>query len=133
MPFKPGYPNGVYWKPTGGSAFTQIVSFRHDHNESDEGHDVTSSSSNGIQEVIATILRGDGTLSGHLDNDLYPWAIGLVSQASGQLKMEYGDQDPFFLPVYISRLHVTNETAAGTDFDVSFKMNGLAGTYSRPS
>jgi len=132
MPFKPGYINGIAWTPTGGSP-TTLCDFRHSHSESDEGHEVTSSCHNGIQAFIASILRGEGTASFHITTASQPWSLGIVAQATGTFSCMYGSQSVFTIPAFISRVNYQNETAAGTDYDVTWKLSAESGTYSRPS
>lgn len=132
MPFKAGYPNAITWTPTGGAA-TTLCDFRHSHSESDEGHEVTSSCHNGIQAFIASILRGEGSASFHITTAQLPWTLGIVAQATGVLTPQYGAQSGFTIPVFISRVNYQNETAAGTDFDITWKLSAESGTYSRPS
>jgi len=132
MPFKAGYINGIAWTPTGGSP-TTLCQFRHSHSESDEGHEVTSSCHNGIQAFVASILRGEGTASFHITTASQPWSLGIVAQATGYFSCMYGNLSVFTIPVFISRVNYQNEVAAGTDYDVTWKLSAESGTYSRPS
>ena len=132
MSFKPGYPNRVSIKLWNQSVYTELCNFRHTWTESDDGHEVSSSCHNGIQAFIASVLRGEGEASFHISDDQYPWDVGIRAQATGMLKIEFGDREPFLVPFFITRVAYTNETAAGTDFQVSFKLNAEAGVYSVP-
>lgn len=132
MPFKAGYPNAITWTPTGGPT-TTLCDFRHSHSESDEGHEVTSSCHNGIQAFISSILRGEGSASFHITTATLPWSLGIVAQATGVLVAQYGDVSGFTIPVFISRVNYQNETAAGTDYDITWKLSAESGTYTRPS
>lgn len=132
MSFSTAFQNTISIQLTGQSSFTELCDFRHDLTESDEGHEVTSSCHNGVQAFVASILRGEASASFHIKNDQYPWDVGLRAQATGVLEANFGTSEPFFFPFFLSRAQHTNETAAGTDFNATFKLNAEAGTYSRP-
>lgn len=133
MGFQAGKQNAILWRATGQASYTTLCDFRHEFSESDEGHEVTSSCHNGVQAFIASILRGEGTASFHLKTEQHPWALGIVAQATGEIKQQYSNQKEFVIPVYISRVNYVNETAAGTDYNVTFKLSAESGTFSRPS
>lgn len=138
MPFDSGYPNGIFIKPEGAGEYTQIDVYRHSGNESDQGHDVTSTSHNGFQAKVPTILRGTQRISGHLkSDDGYPWANSIKAQGTGLIKAQYGTLQEFVMAYYIPEVSYTNETAAGTDFEATFEMNAEAAdnpddTYAYP-
>ena len=131
MPFEAGYQNLLFMKLTGQSSYTELCDFRHEWTESDEGHEVTSACHEGVQAFVASILRGEGTASFHIKSEQYPSDLGIVAQATGLFQPEFGDQRSPTIPFFISRVSHTNETAAGTDYTVTFKLNAEAGTYSR--
>ena len=134
MGFKAGAVNRVSWKPDGASAYVELCNFRHGLTFSDEGHEVTSSCHEGTQAFIASILRGEGDASFHLKTEQLPWtsAISIRAQVSGMWKAEFANRNPFIIPIYISRVAYTNETAGGTDYAVTFKLSAEAGTLSVP-
>ena len=149
MPFLTAFGNRVMIKPRGSSGYTEVAIFGHNHNESDEGHDVTSSVHQGMQALVASILRGGGTIRGHIrdadvaNNPAYPWVtnIVIVAQGTGIIKLEYADRQAFQIAYFISNVEYTNETAGGTDFAATFKFNAEAAssptspgttTYVRP-
>lgn len=132
MSFSTAFQNTVSIRLTGQSSYTELCDFRHDLTESDEGHEVTSSCHNGVQAWVASILRGEITASFHIKDDQYPWDTGMRAQATGELDAQFGTGQSFFFPFFLSRAQHTNETAGGTDFNATFKLNGEAGTYSRP-
>lgn len=134
MGFKAGYANRVSWKPDGAGSYVELCNFRHGLTLSDEGHEVTSSCHEGVQAFIPSILRGEGDASFHLKTEQLPWAssIAIGPQISGLWKAEFANRDPYIVPVYISRVAYTNETAGGTDYGVTFKLNAEAGTLSAP-
>ena len=127
MGFTAGYANRVSWQPEGSANYVELCNFRHGLTLSDEGHEVTSSCHEGVQAFIPSILRGEGDASFHINTDQYPWDVGIAAQVSGMMQFEFGDRQPFYVPVYISRVAYTNETAGGSDYAVSFKLNAEAG------
>ncbi len=142
MGFDASYANGVFIKPTGAGAYTQIDIYGHNHGESDEGHDITSTLHGGYQAIVDSIIRGQATIRGHLTSDGYPWVRSIVVRGKGQIKIQYGNQKEFVMYYFISSVGYTNETAGGTDFEATFKMNAeatklasdsLANTYVRPT
>jgi hypothetical protein len=130
MGFTAGYPNRVSWKADGNANYVELCNFRHGLTFSDEGHEVTSSCHEGIQAFIPSILRGEGDASFHIKTEQYPWNVSIDAQVIGMMQFEFGDRVPFYVPVYISRIAYTNETAGGSDYCVTFKLNAEAGTLS---
>jgi hypothetical protein len=133
MGFNAGKANKILIKLSGQAQFTELCDFRHGWNESDEGHEVTSSCHDGVQAFVASILRGEGDASFHIKDDQYPWSIGIRAQATGMFQVQFGNAQAFTIPFFMNRVGYVNEVAGGTDAQVSFKLNAEAGTYSRPS
>ncbi len=132
MSFSTAFQNTIAIKLTGQSSYTELCDFRHDLTESDEGHEVTSSCHLGVQAFVASILRGEASASFHIKDDQYPWSVGMRAQATGILAAQFGTSQVFYFPFFLSRAQHTNETAAGTDFNATFKLSAESGTYSRP-
>jgi hypothetical protein len=129
--FGSGKANGVSWQPTGAGAAVDLVAFRHEFSESDEGSEVTSTIHDGVQAFVDSILRGEGTASFHLNSDVYPWDNGISAGAAGVIFAKFGPTGvEFSIPVHISRVNYQNEVAGGCDYNVTFKLNAEAGTYS---
>lgn len=139
MPFDTGYANGVFIKPTGAGAYTQVDVYGHSLSESDEGHDVTSTLHAGFQAKVLSVLRGQITIRGHLKQGSYPWGYPIKAQGTGLIKVQFGSQQPFIMGYYISQVAYSNETAQGTDFEATFQMNAEVNpttpsqTYQYPS
>lgn len=132
MGFKAGYANTVSWLPDGSDEAVELCNFRHSLTLSDEGHEVTSSCHEGIQAFIASILRGEGDASFHIRTEDAPWGISLSAQSIGIWTAEFGNNDPFEVPIFVSRINYTNEVAGGTDYSISWKLNAEAGTLLLP-
>lgn len=135
MSFTAGATNSVSIKDNAATSYTELCDFRHSMSISDEGHEITSSCHEGVQAFISSVLRGEGTASFHIRSTQYPWSgsINIKAQAKGLLKFEFGDAQQFVFPYYISRVQYENETAGGSDYTASFKLNAEAGSLSYPS
>lgn len=123
MPFDTAFGNGVFIKPTGAGDYTQVDVYGHSATESDEGHEVTSTLHQGLQGLVASILRGQVTIRGHLKQAAYPWSLSIKAQGTGDIKVMFGAQQPFFMGYFISQVAYSNENAGGTDFEATFKLN----------
>jgi len=132
--FASGVNNGVYFTPVGG-ARVQIRIQGWDHSEEVDDVDTTHSASLGIQELIATILRANGTVSGTYDlaNQLHKDAGGGITAGRKGLIEIYVSASLFFaVPVLIKSVPYKSTVPTKVDFAFTYKLSGDAGTYVRP-
>jgi hypothetical protein len=133
--FADGTRNGVSFTPTGGAEVAIRIQ-GWDHSEEVDDVDTTHSGSLGIQEVIATILRANGTVSGTYDlaNQLHkdPGG-GITAGRKGVIKVYVSLSLYFQVPVLIKSVPYKSTVPGKVDFAFTYKLSGDAGTYLRPA
>ncbi len=136
MPFVAGKDNSVEWKPAGANSFITLNQFRRSWRESNEGTDVTSSIHGGVQAVLATILRGEGSVSFHTHTAQMPYTSSNLIRAglNGILRISHnGLGSTQNIPVLITSVDYQNEIAGGCDHTFTVKLNQEAATVAEPA
>lgn len=124
------------WTPSGGSAATLAV-IESSWQEAVDKVDVTNSTSNGEQALLASILRGSGSIKAVLDSDtgkaFYLAAIGIRAGGKGTFTHTMSTGNAFSIPAMITSVNSVVAIAGAVMYDFTIELDSLSGTYTRPS
>lgn len=124
------------WTPSGGSAATLAV-IENSWQESVDKIDVTNSTSNGIQALLAAILRGTGSIKAILDSDsgkaFYLAAVGIRAGGKGVFTHTMSTGNAYPIPAMITSVNSIVGIAGAVMYDFVIDLDSLSGTYSYPS
>lgn len=136
MPLQAGYDKAVFFKPDGGAEQTLDV-VDHSWKEMVDAIDVTHTGTNGLQALLAGILRGDGTIKAVLNTSQNPAGpdVALRAGATGMIEFDYGFDVPFTVPCLVVDLLHQSQVAGRVEWTCSVKLSKLSGTgaYTRQS
>jgi hypothetical protein len=122
------------FQPTGGS-YTVINILDEDFTEEVAALETTHSGSGGIDEAIAGILKGRGSVHANIDLALIPWNVtpGIRAGAKGLLKFGIGSANPAVIPIMILTVGPKGAVNGKLEFSFGFQLSGDAGSYVRAS
>jgi hypothetical protein len=124
------------WTPSGGSAATLAV-IENSWQEAVDKVDVTNSTSNGEQALLASILRGSGSIKAVLDSDtgkaFYLAAIGIRAGGKGTFTHTMSTGNAYSIPAMIVSVNSVVAIAGAVMYDFTIELDSLSGTYTRPS
>lgn len=133
MPFQAGYDKFTRFKPSFGSNFVIMCVTGHSWSEMIDAIDVTSTCHNGIQALLAGILRGEGNVKANVQSDVLPFnSLGIRAGVNGLLEFYYGYPIPFTAPCMIVKLNHKSAVESKVEYDFDVRLNTLAGAYTSP-
>lgn len=125
MPFVPGFVCGAAATPIGRPLWVLNVT-GHSWKEIVDILDVTSTLHNGIQALIAGILRGDGTVKGFIDSTVYPWNAPIRAGVNALMALSVGGLGSITIPGLIGEVGEQSAVEGKCEYNFAFKLNVLA-------
>lgn len=131
--FAPGIANKVNFTPAGGAA-TDINIVDWNWQETITEHDTTHSGSGGVEERLASVLRGRGGATANYDiaNQHHKAPLSLVVGQKGLMKFHVSATLFYAVPVMILEIPIKSAVAGKVEFTFTAGLSGDAGTYVRP-
>jgi len=139
MPFQAGKTKTVTFQYQNAGAAVTLNVTGHTWDEAIDKLDTTSSGSNGVQELIAGILRGAGSVKANVDSTYVVTSpLGLYRINAGQkglMTFQVGYTQPYTVPCMVTKVHHQSEVAGKVEysFDVELDSSASATAYARPA
>ncbi len=131
MSFQAGFNKGTTFQPTGIGAAGVFFVTGHSWSEMIDKIDVTHTGTEGVQALLAGILRGDGNMKANIDSAqiISNPAVGLRAGTNGVMQFFYysATLNPFVVPCMVIKVNYKSESAGKTEYDCDVSLNALAG------
>jgi len=134
MPFQAGYDKWAAWKVSGAGAATLLQVTDHSWKEAVDKLDVTHTGSEGIQALLAGILRGNGTVKAKYNSDAMPHGAPTIKAGyRGQLQLYLGGATPFYIPGMITEVQYQSAVAGSVEYQFTVELDhnaiAVSGSY----
>lgn len=138
MPFEAGYNKWAAWKFSGAGAATLLQVTDHSWKEAVDKLDVSHSGSEGIQALLAGILRGNGTVKAKYNSSAMPHGAPTIKAGTrGQLQLYLGGATPFLIPGMILEVQYQSAVAGTAEYQFTVELDHNAietmGAYTYPT
>jgi hypothetical protein len=134
--FLAGYDKKVTWTPTAGALATFNIT-EHSWEEAVEKLVTTHSGTAGIQYLLAGVLSGKGNFKANLDDAQLVSNSTISIRAGTNGVMNFyafaSGSNPWTVPCMIISVPVKSVVMGLVSYECNVELNGVAGTYARPS
>ena len=138
MPFEAGYNKWAAWKVSGAGAASLLQVTDHTWKEAVDKLDFSHTGSEGIQALLAGLLRGTGTVKAKFNSTTMPSGAPSIKAGNrGQLQLFLGGALPFYIPGMITEVQYQSAVAGAVEYQFTVELDhnaiAVSGSYQYPA